>query len=342
MNKSSCVDWYYTRGGMKEGPVTFRELKIKVGNYMLKPSVDMVWTENQGDWKSVAEVPELASARGAPLPANGHATGKDDWFYLEDAQAIGPLGLAQMRERILDDTVEPPVQMVWASGMDRWLPVFEVPALCESISAATGRHHLNGTANGQKNIRPLDTGEARTAARNALLTIAAAAEARAAVRERAEEEARKMAVMKTVDEPKTKSPGHPTRPATGKELLPEIIPTRPTEQPSIKTEEEARIEQETRAKAEQKTLAERREVESFRLAGIARAIAEKAKLEQEIRAMFAEEARAEADSLAQSEGDEKFNAESEAHARAQEEVRRRATEIARAIAAVAKVEQKAR
>jgi hypothetical protein len=327
---------------MREGPVTFNELKIKIGNYMLRPPVEMVWTEAQGDWKSVAEVPELARARGAPLPAGSREAGKDEWFYLEGGQPIGPLELAKMRGRILDETVEPPVQMVWTSGMDRWLPVFEVPALCEPIPGPTHGHHVNGAANGQKNAEPPDTEEARTAARNARLTIAAAAEARAAIKERAEDEARRMAAAVTADEVKPKAPVDLNRPAAGQEFRPEIAPVRSPDEARLKVEQQARIEQESRARAEHKASGETQEAESFRLAAKARAIADKAKLEQEMRGMFAEEARAEAEALAQAEGEAKFNAESEAHARTQEEAKRRLAEIARAAAAVAKMEQEIR
>jgi len=50
------------------------------------------------------------------------------WFHLDGAERRGPLGLTVVRELVLDGTIGPET-LVWADGMDDWLPTRLVPAL---------------------------------------------------------------------------------------------------------------------------------------------------------------------------------------------------------------------
>ena len=131
MNEAPADEWYYTRGGEMVGPISFQELKAKAANYMLSPPLDMVWTEGMEDWRDVTEIEGLRESKGTPLPAATGAMAEGEWFYILDGKPVGPVSIAELKEKMEDPSIEPPLKMVWSEGMDRWLPVYEVPALCE-------------------------------------------------------------------------------------------------------------------------------------------------------------------------------------------------------------------
>lgn len=59
------------------------------------------------------------------------------WYHLEGTEQRGPVGLEEVRERVLDGTIGPETY-VWADGMPDWLPAREVPALTPPASLRTG------------------------------------------------------------------------------------------------------------------------------------------------------------------------------------------------------------
>lgn len=103
--------------------------------------------------KAKAEIESLAAAARAASKAKAeaaaleelriNATGKDEWFYLQDEVQHGPVGLADLRERISDPGLSAPIKLVWAEGMEIWRPVYEVRLVCDpdgtyDIHALTG------------------------------------------------------------------------------------------------------------------------------------------------------------------------------------------------------------
>jgi len=50
------------------------------------------------------------------------------WYRLEGTERRGPVGLAEMRELVLEGTLQPR-SWVWADGMPDWMRVADVPAL---------------------------------------------------------------------------------------------------------------------------------------------------------------------------------------------------------------------
>ena len=50
------------------------------------------------------------------------------WYHLQGETQHGPMGLAAIRDLVLDGTVDPETY-VWADGMPDWLLAREVPAL---------------------------------------------------------------------------------------------------------------------------------------------------------------------------------------------------------------------
>jgi hypothetical protein len=63
---------------------------------------------------------DQAVPRGDLLPAR--------WFHLVGGERQGPVALADMRELVLEGSLEPD-SYVWADGMPDWRHVRDVPAL---------------------------------------------------------------------------------------------------------------------------------------------------------------------------------------------------------------------
>jgi uncharacterized membrane protein YhaH (DUF805 family) len=70
--------WFYTREGERMGPVDLAELRIKAGEGVLHPRLDMAWKEGMAEWKPAGEIEGLferkvvleeeAAAPAAPGP----------------------------------------------------------------------------------------------------------------------------------------------------------------------------------------------------------------------------------------------------------------------------------
>ncbi len=62
--------WYYSENNQQLGPVSEDDLKQKARSGGLKPTT-LVWKDGMGDWKPIAELPELAiSIQNAPVAAS--------------------------------------------------------------------------------------------------------------------------------------------------------------------------------------------------------------------------------------------------------------------------------
>jgi hypothetical protein len=59
--------WYFTSGGTRCGPVTFRELRTMAASRILDPRLDMVWKEGMDGWKQAGLLDGLFERR--PVPA---------------------------------------------------------------------------------------------------------------------------------------------------------------------------------------------------------------------------------------------------------------------------------
>lgn len=91
---------------------------------------------------SVAAAKEAAKTRESALAAKDAkiaASGKDEWFYLQDGNQFGPFCLAELRVKVADPSIAPPIQSVWTEGMDEWSPVYEVRMLYDTDPAPTGQ-----------------------------------------------------------------------------------------------------------------------------------------------------------------------------------------------------------
>ena len=90
--------WYYSKGGLQNGPVPLEDLVRLVGTGAVAPT-DLAWREGMTDWVPVAQVPELAPPPAAvaevarpPIPAgdpplNPYQSPASSW--VEAAPAAG-------------------------------------------------------------------------------------------------------------------------------------------------------------------------------------------------------------------------------------------------------------
>lgn len=53
------MDWYYARGGLKQGPVSLQTLRDLVANGQVGPD-DLVWTEGFPKWVRCADAPQVS------------------------------------------------------------------------------------------------------------------------------------------------------------------------------------------------------------------------------------------------------------------------------------------
>ena len=59
-----------------------------------------------------------------------NATEKDDWYYIQGEQQCGPVPLDELKTKIADLSITPPIYLAWHEGMEMWKPVHEIAIIC--------------------------------------------------------------------------------------------------------------------------------------------------------------------------------------------------------------------
>ena len=63
------MEYFVTRDGRQEGPLSLDEINQRLSEGTLSPS-DLAWTESMGDWKPLQDIPDVVvSIPGAPWGA---------------------------------------------------------------------------------------------------------------------------------------------------------------------------------------------------------------------------------------------------------------------------------
>ena len=75
-----------------------------------------------------------AATAGVPLPATEGRKG--EWYYIHEDQAVGPVLAEELKEKLNDPSMRPPLKMIWSIGMERWMPVYECPELWQELNEA--------------------------------------------------------------------------------------------------------------------------------------------------------------------------------------------------------------
>lgn len=82
--------------------------------------------EQNETWIEAAKAEAIAAEE-----ARIAAASKDEWHYIRNGERFGPVGLVEMRAKVTDTSLDPPVHLVWTEGMDEWRPVFDVRKVCD-------------------------------------------------------------------------------------------------------------------------------------------------------------------------------------------------------------------
>lgn len=75
-----------------------------------------------------------AASAGVPLPSTEGRKG--EWYYIHENQAVGPILAEELKDKLNDPTMKPPLKMIWTGGMERWMPVYECPQLWQELNEA--------------------------------------------------------------------------------------------------------------------------------------------------------------------------------------------------------------
>ena len=86
------------------------------------------------DPNTPAEAPrDSAKARAlarAEEDARIDASGRDEWYYIQNDEQYGPVPLAELKSKVSDLSISPPIKLAWHQGMEAWKPVYEIARVC--------------------------------------------------------------------------------------------------------------------------------------------------------------------------------------------------------------------
>ncbi len=273
------------------------------------------------------------------------AAGADLWFYMQKEVQLGPVTLAEIKEKISDLSLEPPVRLVWTEGMDDWKPVYDVRKLCEptipqndkpaqsSPALTAQKPEINSKSKAAAESQATD--EARIAAATRAENDLRAKDARDAriaatekERARAEQEAGRLADAENKRAEQAK--------------LREIAIAKAEAEEKLKASEEARNAAEAKAAEQTRLLAaaEAKAAEEVKLRAAAIASAQ-AKAEEQARTAAEAEAKLKA-AEAKAAAESKLREIAEAKAAQETKLRTEAETQAAAARALAKAEDEAR
>ena len=83
MNRSARDVWFFSRDGQQSGPLTYRDLKEKADEGVLRPRTDLIWKEGMAEWRPIGEIEglferqPLVKPEPAAEPYKGGAVAQD-------------------------------------------------------------------------------------------------------------------------------------------------------------------------------------------------------------------------------------------------------------------------
>lgn len=93
------IEWFYTRAGVQQGPVSFEQLVALAAQGGLDPRVDLVWNESMTQWAISGEVPGLFPDTFVSAPTVGATVNPyspPQSHSLEPVLAVAGPGLAEI------------------------------------------------------------------------------------------------------------------------------------------------------------------------------------------------------------------------------------------------------
>lgn len=116
------TQWYLSINGQRLGPFDINQLQTQ----NLTPQ-SIVWCAGFDGWKSVSQVPELASLLSVTAPPPPVQT---QWYISANGQRLGPFDINQLAQQGL--TLQ---SMVWRAGLEGWKQASELPELASILGS---------------------------------------------------------------------------------------------------------------------------------------------------------------------------------------------------------------
>ena len=81
-------EWFYTKDGQQQGPVSFEQLKMIASEGSINPAAEMAWRSGMSDWQPMSSIEGLAGAPAAVAapaadPSNPYAAPASGWVSPE-------------------------------------------------------------------------------------------------------------------------------------------------------------------------------------------------------------------------------------------------------------------
>ena len=143
-----ATEWFYFKGEQRIGPVSSTQLKENASSGTLQPT-DFVWREGMpkpqpaskvkglfdqieenspkksSDEQPKSQVDEPPSNQQTPLNEQAEKSSGADWYYAQEDQQIGPVGLPQLQELARSGKLQPS-DLVWHEALPEWVPASRI------------------------------------------------------------------------------------------------------------------------------------------------------------------------------------------------------------------------
>ena len=86
--------------------------------------------EQNAPARSASDAAKARALARAEEDARIDATGRDEWHYIQGDQQYGPVPLAELKSKVSDLSISPPIKLAWHEGMADWKPVYEIAKVC--------------------------------------------------------------------------------------------------------------------------------------------------------------------------------------------------------------------
>jgi hypothetical protein len=130
--------WYFTREGKRQGPVTLEQLKAMAASGLLTQK-DMILEDGSGKWGQVGSVQglfDMPQAVAVPEPPVSAILGAAQpvipspppmptpflWYYAKNGQQYGPIPEEHLKALVASGQLQPS-DMAWKAGTPSWLPI---------------------------------------------------------------------------------------------------------------------------------------------------------------------------------------------------------------------------
>ena len=116
--------WFYSKHGQQQGPVSSEQLKQLAASGQLQPT-DLVWKDGMGQWVEARKVKGLFPAQAMSSPQEPQNVPQPEatppqWFFSNAGQRQGPVSAEHLKQLAAAGQLLPS-DLVWKEGMTQWV-----------------------------------------------------------------------------------------------------------------------------------------------------------------------------------------------------------------------------